>query len=232
MESLPETKVCTKCEESKPFVEFYKKKDTKDGYMLICKLCSKEKSKSHYKNNRNSELEKARNRRASNPEKVRKSNKESYYRNREARLASMKKYREKNRENFIEYLKMWRAENPEYATEYRAKNIEKRLEYGRLWHKINSEASRAASNRRRARIANASVGKPFTSEDVLNMWGTKCHICDSEIDLNAPRTQGVVGWELGLHEDHVIPLSAGGDHCLENVKPAHAVCNLKKSNKT
>lgn len=49
--------------------------------------------------------------------------------------------------------------------------------------------------------------------------------------LDAPRKVGVNNWELGFHVDHLVPLSKGGSDTLENVRPTHAVCNLRKNAK-
>lgn len=46
--------------------------------------------------------------------------------------------------------------------------------------------------------------------------------------MTAPRRTNIKGFEFGLHIDHVIPLVKGGSHTLENVRPSHAICNLKK----
>jgi len=48
------------------------------------------------------------------------------------------------------------------------------------------------------------------------------------IDLNAPRRVGIEGWELGLHLDHVIPLSKGGYDTIDNIRPTHGICNIRK----
>ena len=71
-----------------------------------------------------------------------------------------------------------------------------------------------------------------TEEEVILKWGTNCHICGEPIDMDAPRRVGVPDWEKSLHLDHVIPLVKGGSHTLENVKPAHALCNIVKGKKT
>ncbi len=34
-----------------------------------------------------------------------------------------------------------------------------------------------------------------------------------------------------LHFDHVIPRARDGRHVQENIRPSHAKCNLRKSNK-
>ena len=67
-----------------------------------------------------------------------------------------------------------------------------------------------------------------TEQDVLEKWGTDCHICGQVIDMAAPRRVGDQNWEMSLHLDHVIPLVKGGSHTLDNVKPAHALCNITK----
>jgi len=68
----------------------------------------------------------------------------------------------------------------------------------------------------------------YTDEDIFNRWGRDCHICGGAIDFDAPRAIRFKGWEMGLHMDHVIPLHKGGSDTIENVKPAHGICNLKK----
>ena len=68
----------------------------------------------------------------------------------------------------------------------------------------------------------------YSNQDVLDIYGIVCHICNEEIDLNAPRQVGIPGWEKGLHIDHVYPLSKGGLDTLENVRPSHGQCNIIK----
>jgi hypothetical protein len=51
-------KKCTKCKVAKPFSEFYKAVDKKDGYRFHCKSCSK----AYYQENRVEKLDKARTR--------------------------------------------------------------------------------------------------------------------------------------------------------------------------
>lgn len=73
--------------------------------------------------------------------------------------------------------------------------------------------------------------EPYTLKQVINIYGTNCHICLDLIDMDAPRRVGWGGWEKGLHIDHVIPLSKGGDDTLENVRPSHGQCNIMKHTK-
>lgn len=88
--------------------------------------------------------------------------------------------------------------------------------------------------RREHRVARHQVRRARSDtlilpSDVLAAWGTDCHICGEPVDLGAPRrAQNGKDWERGLHLDHVMPLAAGGTHTIDNVKPSHAICNLRK----
>ena len=72
----------------------------------------------------------------------------------------------------------------------------------------------------------------WTEEEILEKHGAICHICGLDIDLKAPRKIGEQGWELSIHYDHVVPVVEGGPDTAENVRPAHALCNLKKGRST
>lgn len=63
-----------------------------------------------------------------------------------------------------------------------------------------------------------------TSVSVLaKLWGTKCNICDGEIDLNLKFPD-----EFCASVDHEIPYSRGGSHDPENLRLAHLWCNKVK----
>lgn len=68
----------------------------------------------------------------------------------------------------------------------------------------------------------------YTTQQILDLYGSDCHICHEPIDMNAPRKQGRENWEFGLHLDHVTPLFLGGENSISNVKPSHGMCNLRK----
>ena len=104
----------------------------------------------------------------------------------------------------------------------------------RKWTLANKDRVRAMKRisdaKKRAKQANV-YREPYTEKEVLDLYGIICHICSIEIDLNATRFCGKEGWEMGLHIDHVIPLSKGGPDILENVRPSHAICNMRKGNR-
>lgn len=66
----------------------------------------------------------------------------------------------------------------------------------------------------------------ITHEQVIDTYGSNCHICKLPIDTTLPRTS-----KQGLTVDHVIPLSKGGKDEIENLRPAHWICNNWKSDK-
>ena len=99
------------------------------------------------------------------------------------------------------------------------------------WRKTNQPARNREASRRRALIRNNGV-LYYTEAQVIETYGTCCHLCKMEIDFSAPRSCGKDGWEMAFHVDHVIPIAQGGPDTLENVRPSHARCNLDKGAKT
>ena len=85
--------------------------------------------------------------------------------------------------------------------------------------------------RRRANIY-INGTEPYTKEQVIERWGTDCHVCLQPINWNAPASPAKgPGWEAGGQIDHVVPISRGGEDKLDNLKPIHALCNLRKGTK-
>ena len=64
------------------------------------------------------------------------------------------------------------------------------------------------------------------ADGIVRMYGSVCHICTNPIDLDLPRNS-----RYGLTVDHVIPISKGGTDSVDNMKPAHWICNILKSDK-
>lgn len=160
---------------------------------------------------------------------------------------------EANKEKKAVQAKAWKIANAEYDKEIKRNwyfaNLEKNKAKSRKWYlenqelvkqqsaewvkqnpERNREIKRQVSHRRRVRKQNG-ISEFYTEIQVLELYGTDCHICNEPIDLNAPRTIKKEGWKLGLHIDHLIPISKGGNDTLENVRPSHGICNVKKGAK-
>lgn len=114
------------------------------------------------------------------------------------------------------------------SREYYAANRERILEQAAEYRANNPEWARRGARVRRAR-KHGGDRSPYTEREVLDFHGTTCHICSEEIDMTAPRRTGLTGWERGLHFDHVETLASGGPDAIGNIRPAHGLCNLKKS---
>lgn len=59
---------------------------------------------------------------------------------------------------------------------------------------------------------------------VLAQYGMVCYLCGNQI------TKGPGVHSENLTFDHVIPLSRGGSHLFQNIRPAHVKCNVLKGN--
>jgi hypothetical protein len=116
----------------------------------------------------------------------------------------------------------------EYHKNYKLNHPELLQEYSKLNYQQDKERYYEGERRRRAMEADV-YSERYSKNDVLSKWGTDCHMCSGPIDLDAPAhaSQALADeWRDGLHLDHIIPIAIGGPDILENVKPAHAKCNL------
>ncbi len=102
----------------------------------------------------------------------------------------------------------------------RAANIEHvraiELAGERAWRNANRETYRAKAKKHRARVLNAPISDltapQWLAIKVLYQW--RCVYCNKKV--------------VALTQDHITPLSKGGNHTMENVVPACQSCNSKK----
>lgn len=83
------------------------------------------------------------------------------------------------------------------------------------------------NNRERARKRGVP-SQYYTRQHIFDRDGYDCYLCNLPVELTANHVVGQPGWELYPHIDHVIPLALGGHDTLDNVKIAHAKCNMVK----
>ncbi|WP_120338129.1 HNH endonuclease [Cryobacterium soli] len=88
-----------------------------------------------------------------------------------------------------------------------------------LWARANPTAARQKTHRYRARKMDATIGEVDFAAIIIRD-GMVCHICSIDIESMSD-----------LHFDHVRPLARGGAHSMDNIKPSHARCNLRKGAK-
>jgi 5-methylcytosine-specific restriction endonuclease McrA len=130
-----------------------------------------------------------------------------------------RRYAEKNREALRRKADKWDKEHPDRhkarSTRYSQSHREDRKASAHRLYVANKELSRINKRNRRARIRNTSgTIKKKEWEVVLLLFGNKCLKCGSTDNLTM---------------DHVIPLSLGGSHTVDNVQPLCFDCNRKKS---
>ena len=129
------------------------------------------------------------------------------------------KYGVDKEKSFVTYA----MSHPLHEWEATSKNVLSVLIY-------NPDAKRRSEAKRRSlKIGNGH--SEYTEVDVLNTYGLSCHLCGVDVDLSASRLAGRGNWKYGLNLDHVIPVSKGGSDTLENVRPSHVLCNIKKGNR-
>ena len=109
-----------------------------------------------------------------------------------------------------EYLNRWIKDNPDKVAAYRAKAKDNQ----------DPEVRRNSVRRRRAMKKNAKIGNfptGWKKEMLADQWWVCAWPGCNEVDL---------------HLDHVVPLSKGGPHSLDNFQFLCAHHNRKKSDKT
>lgn len=181
----------------------------KEPYCAECRAANTEYYMGKYKND---------------PEYKERFLKNQYNRHKE-RMKSDSEYAEKQTQRFHD-IYVSRYKDPDFKQEL-AENHKRWVKENPVKHK---ELIRKHSHIRRARLL-GNESEPYTEQEVLELYGTDCHICNEPIDLQANRRAGQDGWEKGLHIDHVIPILKGGPDTLENVRPSHGLCNISKGAK-
>jgi 5-methylcytosine-specific restriction endonuclease McrA len=229
--SIVSSKSCTRCSEMKPLTDYSKDANAKDGHKSVCKICRQTTDKKYREENREARRVSDKNYYKNNKEARSAYDKDYANKNKEAILARAKKYRENNKDKIAAYKLEYYAENKEalsvISREIREKNKEAIAAYKREYQKNNRSRYNGYNRRRKARKLENGF-EVYTEAQVLELYGIDCHLCMEPIDMDAPRRVGIPGWERGLHFDHVIAVVNGGPDNLENIRPSHAVCNLRK----
>src|SRR5699024_944412 len=199
-------KVCTKCNEDKPFSEYNKRKSSKDGHYNDCKSCQSAYKRAHYEANRERLLAEKKEYYEANREKISDYGKSRYESKKDDILSKNKAYYEANRDKVIAQVGAYQAEKFANDPKFRAQKY-------------------ARYNRRYRLIASAK-SEPYLREDIFERDNWTCGICQEPIDQN-------LQWpERGSASiDHVIPVSHGGDDTPDNVQAAHLGCNAGRGNR-
>lgn len=70
-----------------------------------------------------------------------------------------------------------------------------------------------------------------TTDKVLAKTGGRCYYCGCELPKDTyvyDERENAISGNRNWHVDHMIPLSRGGDHNINNLVPSCGACNLSK----
>jgi 5-methylcytosine-specific restriction endonuclease McrA len=146
----------------------------------------------------------------SNPEKHRESVRRS-------RAANRQKHNEMSRRSKAAKREKYRESN----ANYRKAHQEKYKEYFRRWAKVNiekvRETNRRAVHKRRLLLADTRCDLTIEQwNDIRRFYNYRCVYC---------------GENKLLTQDHIVPVSKGGEHTASNIVPACRSCNSSKGNR-
>jgi 5-methylcytosine-specific restriction endonuclease McrA len=114
----------------------------------------------------------------------------------------------------------------QYADQQRDYDRRRRQEQPH-WRTRYPEAAALLDARRRMLVEQATKGEPFAPRDVYERDQWTCGLCREPVDPLLP-------WPdpMSASVDHIVPLSRGGEHSLDNVQSAHLSCNCRKGDQT
>ena len=119
-------KTCTKCGETKPFTEFYKRKGSKDGYRSDCKSCRRAHVRQYYQENKEKVIEYNRWYKEEHKEERKEYNRRYNQENKEKIAEKKRRHREQNKEAYKEYHRLYREKHRETLNENRKQYYEKK----------------------------------------------------------------------------------------------------------
>lgn len=211
-------KICSTCGVEKSLVEFYKRKDSKDGYLNKCKSCHKEYKRNYYQENKEVINKKCREYNKGyyekNKEEINRRSRQEY-KNEEV-YNKKKQYRRDNKESIREYNLFYYQENKdslnkksnEYNKKYYQENKEEILEYKKQYRRIrrNNDPTFKLSCNIRCSVLHSLNNNGYTkSSRTFEILG--CSYEDLLKHLNT-NPYGFIYGEEGLDVDHIVPISS------------------------
>jgi hypothetical protein len=224
-----DTRTCTKCGNTHPCTgEFFRPRGAR--FTTRCRECER-RIASEYRATRSNEDKEQHQTYMAKWREEHPSYMKDWYVNHPEAKEVQREWARKNPDKIRKYQETYYERFPDKKKEkqrrYRVNQPEASRRRSREYYRRHPETARAAWRRRRAALANVE-SSPYTTQMVLDLYGTDCYLCTEPIDLTAPRRAGIPGWELGLHIEHVVPITADGPDTLDNVRPSHGRCNLSK----
>lgn len=111
---------------------------------------------------------------------------------------------------------------PIYGSKNRTYCCEEHKEFA---EKIEKCARRKKYTAHRKRQMKSAFVEPVYLKKLYDSAKGICGICGRHVEFDKSPTN-----EWGLTRDHIVPLSKGGKHCMDNCQIAHRLCNSYKLN--
>lgn len=203
------TKICKKCGKELPMTREYftVANSNKDGYHNLCKKCRGFKNYGFSLATENKELKKQ-------------GLKKCKYC---GEIKPIEEYRKVGNTRRIEYCEnceeIAKKEKAIYDKEYSENNKEHKKEYYIKWKMQGGQEIRRINEQSREAMKR-NLKNTFTVEDwedCLDFFNNECAYCGRS--------------DIELSQDHVIPISKGGEYTKENIVPACKHCNSSKNNR-
>lgn len=215
-------KICPKCNEEKSLEEFETRADT-GKHRSDCKGCRKQYLQGYQTAHREQIQQRRKAYGVTHREERRQyhqryyaTHRDQYRQYHQRRQILQREYiRQYLQEYYVAHRDQHRQRTRIYHITHRAQiQRQRRMDY--ILHK-NKYTERA--RRREANMRGVTIGE-VSYHRILRRDGMHCYIC----------SQPILAHHI-LHFDHVIPLSRGGAHSEENIKPTHQQCNSRKFTK-
>jgi hypothetical protein len=205
-------KKCNSCFVEKPFLEFSKDSRAKDGLCYYCRLCRKDQKKKEYNTNKDKILQKCKEYRIKNSEKLNSSQVEYRTKNRQSIRIKQNEIYQKNKEERLDCARKRYAENKEV--------IKARV---KSYTKENRSKINAIKAKYRAARYNATPD-----------WLTKEHLVEIEEFYTLAYELAWLNEGEILQVDHIVPLQGKtvcGLHVPWNLQILTKSNNISKFNK-
>lgn len=226
-------KECVNCKQLLELAMFHKDKQSKDGHVRRCKKCVAAHDSQKYEKNKDAQKAYSKKRYAENSESIKQKARNKYPTIIEQEKKRRRIYREKNPDKSHEHYeknkdailnrhRRYNAENKDVIAAqkriYYENNKEEMSAKHRAYAKQNYESARTRSHKyrtkKRASVTDLTVEQWKFS---LAYFEEKCCYC------------GKIA--MVLNQEHIIPVSKGGNYTASNIIPACGSCNSRKHNK-
>lgn len=212
------------CNRGKHFtlrLNFSKLSKSADGLQSTCKLCLNK----YREENKNIILQRKREYRQNNQEKINQSQKIRYENDKSYFLTRSAIYRRNNKEKIkgrgVQYYQANKDRLKKKSRLFYHQNKDRATQTQKAYYRANKELYTVRSNARKSRLKAAKGGYTLQEwKNKLDVWGYRCYLC----------LESLIG--KTIHIEHRIPISRGGTNWIANIAPACAECNLSKNNKT